>query len=112
MHFNNNQATVHPFACYYREHDTIIPLNFIVISDYLNHTTAAFHAFQKPFITHDTYIQIPRELITWAKEKLSLNVAFVTSAECLNEVEILKPRFEEAVAVTSIRLYHVAIIED
>lgn len=59
-----------------------------------------------------TQIQTPKELFTWAKGKLSLNVAFVRSAECLDELEILKPRFEEAVAVTSIRSYHAAIVED
>jgi hypothetical protein len=49
MHWNNDQATVHPFACYYRPkvQDNVIPLNYVVISDSLKHITSTVHFFQK-----------------------------------------------------------------
>lgn len=50
VHYNNLQATVHPFAAYYLEDGKIVALNYIIISDYLDHNSATFHAFQRKFI--------------------------------------------------------------
>ena len=52
-HWNNAQANVHPFACYYRpnENDEVLPLNFVVISDDLNHHTTSVHYFIKSLIS-------------------------------------------------------------
>lgn len=50
VHYNNNQATVHPFAAYTFKNGRIAPLNCVVVSDVLEHSTAVFHAFQNEFI--------------------------------------------------------------
>lgn len=50
-YWNNRQATIHPFACYYRSidknGDNIIPLNLVTISDNLTHNTKAVYSFQE-----------------------------------------------------------------
>ncbi|XP_044597202.1 uncharacterized protein LOC123273796 [Cotesia glomerata] len=50
-YWNNSQATIHPFACYYRSIDenvdNIVPLNLIIISDNLTHNTTAVYSFQE-----------------------------------------------------------------
>jgi len=52
MHWNTAQATVLPFACYYRQikDSGIQPLNLVVISDCLDHNTTAENSFQKSLI--------------------------------------------------------------
>jgi hypothetical protein len=52
FHWNNSQATVHPFVADYidPEDNQLKYLNFIVISDCLDHNVVTFHAFQKKFI--------------------------------------------------------------
>jgi len=52
-HWNNDQATVHPFVCYYKESEAAEPENvsFVVISDHLEHNTVAVYAFQKVLIS-------------------------------------------------------------
>ena len=52
FHWNNAQATLHPFIIYYRESDIteIQHLNFVVISDSMNHDTVAVHLFQRKLI--------------------------------------------------------------
>jgi hypothetical protein len=52
FHWNNLQATLHPFVCYYRKHDQNDPtelshISFVVISESNTHDTAAVHLFQK-----------------------------------------------------------------
>ena len=52
MHWNNSQATIHPFIVYYQhseeEHHII---SFVIISDCLQHDTVAAHLFQRELIT-------------------------------------------------------------
>ncbi|CAH0550783.1 unnamed protein product [Brassicogethes aeneus] len=51
VHWNNNQATVHPFAIYFRNDDGQISIkSFVVISECLHHDTIAVYAFQKKLI--------------------------------------------------------------
>lgn len=49
-YWNNRQATIHPFACYYRSfsdnESKIVPLNLVIISDNLTHNTTAVYSFQ------------------------------------------------------------------
>ena len=48
IHWNNNQATVHPFAIYYKNIDSEIRMkSFVIISKRLHHDTIAVHVFQK-----------------------------------------------------------------
>ena len=49
FHWNNAQATIHPFAIYYREMPAgkLACTNLVVISDCLQHNTVAVHTFQK-----------------------------------------------------------------
>ena len=49
FHWNNAQATLHPFVVYYREADSseLQHLNFVVISNCMNHDIIAVHLFQR-----------------------------------------------------------------
>lgn len=51
-HWTNQQATIHPFAIYYRTLDKREPhfLNCVIISDALEHNTVAVHIFQRYLI--------------------------------------------------------------
>ena len=53
FHWNNAQATLHPFVAYFRDsHTSVINhLNFVVISECLHHDTVAVHLFQKKLIS-------------------------------------------------------------
>ena len=61
FHWNNSQATLHPFVVYYKSKGELKHLNVCVISDCLKHDTLAVHAFinkgmlyikeQRPFVT-------------------------------------------------------------
>ena len=51
FHWNNAQATVHPFVCYYRRLGVINHVSFVIISDCLNHDTVAVHLYQKHLIS-------------------------------------------------------------
>lgn len=44
-HWNNSQATLHPFAIYFKSDDNIQNLNYVCISESLTHNTVAFHLF-------------------------------------------------------------------
>ncbi|KYM93379.1 hypothetical protein ALC62_16021 [Cyphomyrmex costatus] len=50
FHWNNNQATIHPFVVYYRDENEIKHLSFVVISEDLHHNTVAVHLFQHKLI--------------------------------------------------------------
>lgn len=50
VHYNNRQATIHPFASYIVQHGSVVPLNCVIISDTLEHNTSTFHAFQRQFV--------------------------------------------------------------
>ena len=52
FHWNNEQATIHPFVCYYRPQNLqqFHHLSYVVISDCRTHDTIAFHVFQKHLI--------------------------------------------------------------
>lgn len=49
-HWNNAQATVHPFVIYYTDSNSTNHLNFVVISDCLHHDTIAVYLFQQKLI--------------------------------------------------------------
>ena len=61
FHWNNSQATLHPFVVHYKPKGELKHLNLCVISDYLKHDNLAVHAFinkgmpyineQLPFVT-------------------------------------------------------------
>ena len=50
FHWNNSQATLHPFVAYYLDSEEVRHLSYVVISDCLHHDTVAVHLFQKSFI--------------------------------------------------------------
>lgn len=62
FHYNNAQATLHPFVCYYRDGVKIDHLNVVIISDCLSHDTVAVHLFQ-------------RKLINYLKSRLDFNIS-------------------------------------
>ena len=47
FHWNNSQATIHPFVAYYKESGKLQHINYVIISDCLHHDTIAVHLFQK-----------------------------------------------------------------
>ena len=50
-HWNNSQATIHPFVAYYKDgSDKLCHLSYVVISEALNHDTSAVYLYQKRFI--------------------------------------------------------------
>ena len=51
FHWNNSQATVHPFVIYYRHSGEERHLSLVIISDCLHHDTIAVFLFQKTLIT-------------------------------------------------------------
>lgn len=50
FHWNNDQATVHPFACYVNRNGAVEKLGVVMISDDLDHHTKAVHYFQKVLV--------------------------------------------------------------
>ena len=50
FHWNNSQATVHPFVVYYTHSQEEHHISFVVISDCLHHDTLAVYLFQKKLI--------------------------------------------------------------
>lgn len=50
FHWNNTQATVHPFVIYYRNADNIEHFSYVVISDCLEHDSVTVHCFQRKMI--------------------------------------------------------------
>ena len=50
FHWNNSQATLHPFVAYYLDSGEVCHLSYVVISDCLHHDTVAVHLFQQSFI--------------------------------------------------------------
>ena len=51
FHWNNSQATVHPFVVYHTESsDELRDLSFVIISDCLNHDTVAVYLYQNCLI--------------------------------------------------------------
>ncbi|XP_074029570.1 uncharacterized protein [Leptinotarsa decemlineata] len=51
FHWNNDQATVHPFAVYYNEKEEIKYTSFVIISKCLIHDSIAVHLFQRKLIS-------------------------------------------------------------
>lgn len=50
FHWNNAQATVHPYVIYYNNGDEIEHYNFVIISESLKHDTVAVSLFNKKMI--------------------------------------------------------------
>ena len=57
FHWNNLQATIHPFVCYYKVQSDnsefcLQHTSFVIISENNIHDTIAVHLYQKALITH------------------------------------------------------------
>ena len=50
FHWNNSQATIHPFVAYYRESGKLEHISYVVISDCLHHDTIDVHLFQRNLV--------------------------------------------------------------
>ena len=51
MHWNNDQATIHPFSIYYKDDENKLQIkSFVSISEILKHDTIAVHLFQKQLV--------------------------------------------------------------
>lgn len=51
-------------------------------------------------------IQCAKELYEWAARNTNLNVVYISAEECIKQKELLKSRFDAAVAIPGIRSYH------
>ena len=51
-HWDNSQATLHPFVVYYKDGSDIVTSSFCVISDSLKHDTVSVHAFITTLLNH------------------------------------------------------------
>ena len=47
FHWNNSQATLHPFVAYFLDSGEVRHLSYVIISDCLHHDTVAVYLFQK-----------------------------------------------------------------
>lgn len=62
MYFNNKQATIHPCMIYYKDAEgNLCKSSYVLISNHMEHTTAAVHTFQRKLVKH-------------IKENLKINV--------------------------------------
>ena len=52
FHWNNSQATVHPFVAYHIKDDELCHVSYVVISECLQHNTVAVYSFQRCFIEY------------------------------------------------------------
>lgn len=52
FHWNNAQATIHPFVVYYMENAKLQHLNLVIISDCMSHDTVAVHLFRRLMIAY------------------------------------------------------------
>ena len=50
FHWNNSQATLHPFVAYFVDSGELCHPSYVIISDCLQHDTIAVYLFQKCFI--------------------------------------------------------------
>lgn len=50
FHWNNNQATIHPFVIYYCDNNNLQHINYVIVSEDLHHNTVAVHLFQKKLV--------------------------------------------------------------
>ena len=50
FHWNNDQATIHPFVVYFKENEKQEHLSYVAISNCLKHDTVAVYQFQKKLI--------------------------------------------------------------
>ena len=52
QHWNNKQATLHPFTVYYKEGQELKCASLCVVSDYLQHNANVVHAFLSKVLSH------------------------------------------------------------
>ena len=63
FHWNNSQATVHPFMVYYMESGKLQQLTYVIISDCLHHDTVAVYVFQKCLIEFLLTKFVPQKIL-------------------------------------------------
>ena len=52
FHWDNSQATLHPFVAYYRKDGELHHISMCVVSNCLKHDTITVHKFQQPVIQY------------------------------------------------------------
>ena len=50
FHWNNSQATIHPFAAYFKKRGELCHLSYVIVSECLHHDTTAVHLYQRHFV--------------------------------------------------------------
>jgi len=80
VHWNNNQATVHPFAIYFRNNEEGIGFkSLVMISECSYHATIAVHVFQRRLV------DFLKENLTKVKKKLN-SIYFLFYLEDINRL--------------------------
>lgn len=49
-HWNNNQATIHPYVVYYRDNEEMKHVNYVIISEKVSHDASSVHLFNSKLI--------------------------------------------------------------
>lgn len=49
-HWNNNQATIHPYVVYYRGNEEMKHENYVIISEKVSHDASSVHLFNSKLI--------------------------------------------------------------
>lgn len=50
-HWTNRQVTIHPFVIYFKQENKVKHVNYVVVSDCLEHNTVAVYTFEKKLIS-------------------------------------------------------------
>lgn len=92
FHWNNNQATIHPFVIYYKTEEKVKTKSFVIISEHLKHGTIDVYLFQKCLIEYlkVNFEILYRSYITLATELLHNIKIEKTSLTCVIMKKILK----------------------
>ena len=59
FHWNNSQATIHPFVAYFKNHSELCHISYVIVSECLHHDTTAVYLYQKCFIAFYICFSLP-----------------------------------------------------
>ena len=93
-HWSNSQATIHPFVVYFKE-KVVKHLNFVIISDCLNHNTTAVYLFQTKLMKYlkCKFQRPPKKIFFFSNGSAAqYKIKKKTLLTCVITIKILEPR--------------------
>ena len=101
FHWNNSQATVHPFVVYYQQSGEERHISYVIISDCMHHDTVAVYLFQKNLITFLKQVlhTAPKKIIYFSDGAASQYKNRKNLELKLNGTSVLHPMAKEHVMV-------------